>query len=152
MNQKNKLCDLKLISLNIRGLNDDTKRNKVFCWLRQCDADVILLQETHCGSEKDLWRWNRQWGGTSYWSTTSSQSKGVAILFKQGKQYDITEYEVDLNGRMMYVDIAHDEQYLRLINVYAPNNAKDRKVFFKALTAKYIDQEKDMVIGGDFNQ
>lgn len=39
--------DITLASWNVRGLNSQVKRAKVFSYLRSISADIIFLQETH---------------------------------------------------------------------------------------------------------
>ena len=34
------------VSLNVRGLNQSNKRRKIFRWLHQQNAQIVLLQET----------------------------------------------------------------------------------------------------------
>ena len=41
------MSDLSIITFNVRGLGDSTKRREVFDHLRDENADVIYLQETH---------------------------------------------------------------------------------------------------------
>ena len=38
---------IKVISLNVRGLRDPTKRNKIFSYVKKFKSDIIMLQETH---------------------------------------------------------------------------------------------------------
>ena len=49
-------CDLEVVSYNVRGLSDFSKRKDVFDFLRNTSADIICLQELHvaAGKEKRL--------------------------------------------------------------------------------------------------
>ena len=38
---------LNCISVNVRGLNSDEKRIKIYEWLKDISIDIIFLQETH---------------------------------------------------------------------------------------------------------
>lgn len=38
--------DLKIISLNVRGLREPKKRSDFFFWLKEKKFDICLLQET----------------------------------------------------------------------------------------------------------
>ena len=56
---------------------------------RKHEVDLIFLQETH--SKKDSERqWKNEWGGEMIISDGSSNSCGVAILFKKG--FDCTVF------------------------------------------------------------
>jgi len=73
--------DLKICSLNVRGLGDKLKRREMFNWLEE---EVILftlmLQEVHC-SENTISVWSVEWGYKTLFSCCTSAKGGVAILF-----------------------------------------------------------------------
>ena len=55
------IMELRIASLNVRGLRDNTKRREVFNWLRKKNFQIYMLQETHCTENtNDLWR--TEWG------------------------------------------------------------------------------------------
>ena len=57
----------KIGTFNVRGLRDQTKRSKVFNYVRSKSFDIIALQETHSTiGDKQLW--TSQWGGKIYYS------------------------------------------------------------------------------------
>ena len=149
---------LNVSSLNVRGLRDNTKRRNVFEWLRNKNADVVFLQETHCHLKKDETQWSKEWSGTkthNYWSLGSSRSKGVAILFSKDmcrRNITVTNVEIDPNGRSVKLILEINGNKYRLINIYAPNNEAERVKFFIDMT-KYISDDIDAenVLGGDFN-
>lgn len=37
---------LEFNSVNVRGLNTPEKRKKIYSWLKECNTEIILLQET----------------------------------------------------------------------------------------------------------
>ena len=41
------MTNFKLVSLNVRGINNFHKRRTIFTWSRKRKADVIFFQETH---------------------------------------------------------------------------------------------------------
>ncbi len=47
MTKKTKKKQLSVITLNVKGLSDHTKRHSTFISLRSHSADIILLQETN---------------------------------------------------------------------------------------------------------
>lgn len=50
-----------VLSLNVRGIRDLTKRKALFLFCKRSEADLILLQETHsCDSDTRFWK--AQWG------------------------------------------------------------------------------------------
>ena len=48
--------DLKIASINVRGIGNNTKRREVFNWLRSKKLSIYMLQEVHCSENTaDLW-------------------------------------------------------------------------------------------------
>lgn len=67
-------------SINVNGLRDNKKREKVMYWLQSQKIDIICLQETHC-TDTDQISWSKQWkditkGGGSMWNNGTNSSKG----------------------------------------------------------------------------
>ena len=53
--------ELKILSLNVRGLNKTTKRRQLLRWLHQQNSDVIFLQETYSPTQ-NIKLWEAEWG------------------------------------------------------------------------------------------
>ena len=69
--------DLRVISLNINGLNSHLKRTALVDWLKCMKVDVVCLQETHSPSHESARKWN---GYRIASSSFTSKSAGIAIL------------------------------------------------------------------------
>ena len=142
---------IKILSLNVRGLNDKRKRQKVFYWLHEQNVDVIALQETHLGSESDEWKWKREWGQKSAWTNVAKGSRGVAMLIGKKSKVEISNIKKDPNGRIISVDGNILDEKLRIINVYTPNIEQERKEFIKTEIELHATDSGGNVIVGDFN-
>jgi len=58
-----------------------------FYYMKQKNHDVILLQETHsCSTDEKLWQ--DEWSGKIFLSHGTTNSKGVAVLFKNSLKYE----------------------------------------------------------------
>ena len=56
----NKNC--KIVSLNVRGIRDPTKRRTIFNYLKDQKASFCFLQQTYSeSSDENVWR--NEWGG-----------------------------------------------------------------------------------------
>ncbi len=110
---------------------------------------IIFLQETH-SSINDETFWKNQWGEHAWFSSYSSNSRGVAILIRNPIAPVVQSLYSDPNGRFLIILISFNGLSLLLVNVYAPNN--DDPDFFLELFAK-IDQFNytSLIVGGDFN-
>ncbi len=75
------------VSLNIRGLNDEKKRMKIFKWLETNNSKIVMLQETFC--TKDFPKSNHPNWIIMHNFTNSTHSRGVAIMFHNSLQMEI---------------------------------------------------------------
>lgn len=145
--------NIKMWSLNVRGLNEQKKRRSVFRWLKNNNVDVCLLQETYSSeSIKHIWR--NEWAGNIYWSHGGNHSRGVAILIRPKLDMEcIKEYRDD-SGRLLAIKVKIQDQNFTILNVYAPNKEEHQVHFYKyvknVLTREF-GQDKHIIIGGDFN-
>ena len=141
--------NLKLCSLNVRGLGAFIKRKEVFGWLREKCFSILFLQETHCTTDQ-VDQWASEWGYKAIFSGNSSSSKGVGILFNNNFDFEIIKYKADLNGRFIIVDIKIENQLYTIANIYGPNN--DDSQFFKQFGENLLDLNGDnIILAGDFN-
>ena len=94
------MADLKILSLNVRGLVVYLKRKKLFTYLHAKEHNVILLQETHSNKQIER-RWRTEWGGPVYYSHGTSPARGVAILIKRKTNIKVQAVRRDKEGRYM---------------------------------------------------
>ena len=103
--------ELKILSLNVRGLNKATKRRQLFRWLHQQNSDVIFLQETYSSSQT-IKLWEAEWGGKIVESHGSNHSRGVMILFKPKINVSVEKIVRDKNGRYVLSEVyLHNQTY-----------------------------------------
>ena len=138
-------------TLNVNGLREKSKRQKLFNHFKVHSHDIIFLQETHCKDESESLKWGKEWGGESIWNNGSSQSRGVAILFKKNLDVDVRDILKDIEGRLMSVSATFTTEYY-LTNVYVPNNSSERKEFLqKTETILQNIDTQSHIISGDFD-
>lgn len=145
---------LKIISLNVRGIRDNTKRKSIFLFSRRKNADLIFLQETH-SVDDDVKFWKAQWGDTCYFCHASQQSAGVAILLNKFKG-DIIESMTSNEGRWIILVLKLDNSFFIVCNLYNYNNTAQAKIMFLQLCLKLEVfknkyKEAHLIIGGDYN-
>lgn len=144
---------LSILSLNARGLRDVKKRTNLFFWLKKKKVDITFLQETYW-TENLTSKIESNWDGEIIFSPGTEHSKGTAILFKKGLQYQILNKHKTEDSRMILINIKIEEKIFTMINIYAPNNMSERKVFFNKIQKwinKFAMNEQNIFIGGDFN-
>ena len=148
------VAKIRIISLNVRGIGDAQKRDKLFAWFKQQQADVILMQEVHC-TKKTVGKLRRAWNGKSFFSlTNSAHSRGVAILLRKDLSAVVLNHSSDNHGRQLILNVELNNQTISLVNIYAPNIEKERILFFSQLSQWITTESKsvnDSICGGDFN-
>jgi len=144
--------EIKVLSLNVRGLNKDTKRKSLYRWINENKFDISLLQETFC-TKYSLKKFN--WSGDIFHSlSNSSHSRGVAILLGKNMTYKVHSSHNDDFGRMLLLNIEINNKLYTIVNIYAPNTISERVLFFKQLDIfinTYALNKTHLMIGGDFN-
>ena len=84
----NLTTNITIITLNVNGLNDDGKRQKIFQTIQNKKSHINLLQETHSMPEQTT-KWEKEWEGLSYWhSGQTPKSSEVAVLFRKDLEID----------------------------------------------------------------
>lgn len=145
--------NLRIISLNVQGLQNFHKRGRTRTWINCQKANIVFLQETHftenmtrnLNLEWDSWEMINSYG--------TSSSRGCSIIIKKSNNYEVIDFIVDENGRYVFVNIEICNHMLTLVNVYAPNDNRQRNAFYKKVNT--LIQEKTLglvVMGGDFNE
>ena len=137
--------DLKIGSINVRGLGDQVKRREIFNWLRAKKYSVYFIQEMHC-TEDNKNDWLAEWGYQALFSCCSSKKAGVAILFNNNFTFQISKTYSDPEGRFIICDLTVNGKQLTLTNIYAPNN--DDSNFFTSVFSHLADFKCEFVIIG----
>lgn len=138
-----------IISININGLLCPEKLEKVCAMIKDMNADITLIQETHWDNSF-CDRYIHKFNGKVYANNFISGSRGCAI-FVHSKYKDCVEYtENDQQGRYIMLKIRLNETLFAIHNIYASNTIKEREIFFKLLKQK-IKPNENNIVGGDFN-
>ena len=72
---------IRIVRLNVHGLNNGLKRRKVFRYLKSLKADLCLLQETY--DLRTMTIWQSEWGNKCLFAHGTNRSCGVAMLFSK---------------------------------------------------------------------
>lgn len=105
---------LNVMSINVRGIRDITKRKAVFL-CKRTEADLILLQETHSG-ESDTKFWKTEWGNLAHFGHGTNHSAGVLILLHKFKG-EILESIPSNDGRWITLVIKQDNAIFIVCNM-----------------------------------
>ena len=140
---------LVICSLNMRGLLNIMKKRETFRWLKMKKYAVYFLQEVHCTKDKEN-IWSVEWGYSAIFSSFSSASAGICVLFNNNFNFLILKSFSNPEGRFVMVDIKLESKILTLVNIYAPN--EDKPTFFQNVVNQLLcfDCSK-IILGEDFN-
>ena len=138
---------VKILSQNVRGLQNIDKRKMVFHHLHS-KAEVVCLQETHA-TDKDKQFWENEWGGSCFWSNHKSDSGGVGILIRKNSSIVVKHSVSDNNGRVVAIQYLEQDEQFVLVNVYGPN--QDNPDFYIDVLKLVENLEGKRIIVGDFN-
>ena len=146
---------LKVASVNVRGLKNNSKRLPLFHKLKSTRYEVICLQETHTTLQEES-LYTSKWSGSSFWNNHKSNESGSEVLFGETFRPRVNGVFKGMQGQNIVIDIESDEN-LRLIlaNIYAPSGGtrqKECKYFFSKLEETLRDLNCENInLGGDFN-
>ena len=130
------MAELKIASMNVRGIGNNNKRRETFNWLRNKQQSIIFLQEAHC-TEATIDTWRSERGYKALFSCFSGSSAGVCILFNNTFKFDILKTFSVPSGRYIVCDIKTDEKLFTPAYIYAPN--EDDPSFFKQVFDRLHD-------------
>jgi exonuclease III len=90
------------------------------------------------------------WGYDCYFSSYTSNARGVAILFRNNFEFSVIRKKGDIEGNYLLLELATEDKKLLICCVYGPNN--DSPTFFTKLQEHIDDFQIDnVIICGDFN-
>ena len=122
-----------IVSLNVRGLHDITKRNAIYSWFKEKGCHICYIQETYSTESNDV-QFRKGWSGNIYHSfSDSTHSRGVAIMLSKNFNGNVISSHSDHHGRLILLNIEINEQVYTLVNVYAPNDIHESIVFFRQI-------------------
>ena len=115
----NIMAQVKICSLNARGLRDFNKRKELYKWLNR-QYDIICLQEVH-SVVADEWLWRNQWGGSiTIFAHGTSNSKGVCTLIsKRASNIQIVSNVADPDGRYVIVELKINDRQFLIANIWS---------------------------------
>src|SRR5262245_28420422 len=130
---------LTVLTLNCQGIRKDADRRQLFHFLRQQQADLICLQETHAPVDSEFW--THQWRGPAVWS------HHLGLLLNSRHQFGAMTFSDD--GRIGQVEVTVRGRTFVVVNMYAPSLPAPRRKFF--LSLQEFDYETVSLLLGDWN-
>ena len=143
-------CDLEILTFNVRGLADFSKRKDVFDFLRCQSADIICLQELHVAPGKEN-MFRNQWGGRAYLAPVSSGAGGVGILIQNKTACKPINFITNGKGSVMILSLDVNGVKVKIANVYGPPARDDPSFFEEVFKLTFEEQQDYVILCGDWN-
>ena len=145
---------LKLVCLNVNGLNDKIKRNTIISYLNQTKSDIILLQETHASTNIEN-TWAVEWPTKHLiFNNGTTQSKGVLVAINKSLNHKIISTHKDNSGRLIILEMEINSKKYTIGNIYMPTQSHENEQVLLLNKMNNILSElvnENIIIGGDLN-
>lgn len=141
---------LRILTLNINGLLNAPSQYELLSLCVKEKISLVLLQETHFTNTNNVLKLKSMFDSDKcYFSFDSNRSRGVGIIVLN-PDIKISKFHLDIDGRLVYIDIAYNNIQYRVVNIYAPNDESERILFFEDIYPLLLCN-KHLILGGDFN-
>lgn len=142
------MSSLKFVTWNVKGIKN--KCRAVLSHLRELDADVCLLQETHL-SDASLEGIHLLEEFNIFPAHYNTRKRGVMILIKKNIPFVHNTTIKDPEGRFVIINIFINGQPVTIGNIYGPNE-DDPSFFYKLFSSLDKIPHCPIILGGDFNK
>ena len=140
---------LSIITLNINGLNDPTKRQRLAEWIQKQDSYICCLQETHLKT-RDTYRLKVKGWKKIFHANRDQKEAGVAILIPVKIDFKTKAVKRDKEGHYLMIKGSIQEEDITIINIYGPNIGAPQYVR-QMLASMKGEINNNTIIVGDFN-
>ena len=143
------LCNLRVGSLNCRGLCDKVKRTTLFDFFRDSRLTIIFIQETKLNPFLHS-EYEKEWHNSNIFlnSVTGGRS-GTGILFNTSSVKILNRLS-DHEGRVLVLDIDIFGNKFHLVNTYFPGEPFEKRDFIYSLYP-YLSSNYPVIWMGDHN-
>ncbi|XP_059310209.1 uncharacterized protein LOC132061397 [Lycium ferocissimum] len=143
---------IKVLSWNVRGLNEISGRTTVESLIQKWKADIVCLQETKI--EDWSISWIRQIWGNNWVEWVELQSPGRSggiIVMWDKRQWSIREVQRGCYTISCMLESTQEEFRWCFTGVYGPHSNIERELLWHELAAIRGLWDEQWVIGGDLN-
>ena len=140
---------LSIITLNVHGLNAQTKRQRLAEWIQKQDPYIHCLQETHLKT-RDTYRLKVKGWKKIFHANRNQKKGGVAIFILDKIDFKIKAVKRDKEGHYIMIKGSIHEEDITIINIYAANIGALQHVRQMLISMKG-EINNNTVIVGDFN-
>ena len=114
------------------------------------EDDIFCFQETKISDLSIFRSFTEKWRGSCFWSPAFGKQGGVLTCLSDSFDYEVVQRKRDTSGRVVSVVIKINDDRINIVNIYAPTNLTERKVFFENLHEYFLPSDA-VVVAGDYN-
>lgn len=142
--------EITIFSQNCRGgMSVASKRRDLFQYVRSKKFNIICLQDTHINPKLESFI-KSEWGFEAYFSSYSTNSRGVMVLINNNFEQKVNRVKSNKNGNFIILDMEIEGKKITLVSLYGPND--DSPQFYENVLQKVDEFENEEVIMcGDWN-
>ena len=143
---------IKIVCLNINGLNSRTKQDKLCLWRSHNNIDILILVDTRIQSLFS--HVSKRLKATSHLATPNRETAGGICIISFQKNIVIAPVQNASNHRILTARIHGFKSPFTIMALYAPANGAARKDFFSNTLTPIIqglEDKEDIILAGDFN-
>src|SRR5688572_4973478 len=160
-NHNNNNRPLRILTQNVRGLNDPTKQQQIIDFIELNNIDFFGLSETKISNTAAKFAFKKYNNNfTSFFNNDTSSTSGSGVGIIVSNEYAKYIHKVHAyKGRIIYIDLFMKGRIkIRIFQIYLPATSTGMRDYTTDLYKYIIDNTKDalrintrVIIMGDFN-
>ena len=140
---------VKIITFNVNGVLNPTKRSKILSKLKKEKAQIALLQETHMSQSEHTKLKKMGFRHVFSSSDKSGHKRGVATLISSSVNYEHISEKGDNEGRFIKISGKIEGSLVTIINAYIPPGSD--WALYRHIFDLMVNSQGVVLLGGDFN-
>ena len=116
-----------ILTLKVNSLNAPTKRHRLANWIKSQEPSVCCIQETHLTC-RDTHRLKIKEWKKIYQANGGEKKSGVAILVSYKTDFKTKTVKRDKEGHYIMIKGSIQQEFIAIINIYAPNTGAPRYI------------------------
>ena len=105
-----------IITLNVNGLNDPTKRQRLAEWIQKQDPYICCIQGTHLKT-RETYRLKVKGWKKIFHANGDQKKAGVAILISDKIDFEIKAVKRDKEGHYIMIKGSIQDEDITIINI-----------------------------------
>ena len=104
---------LKVAEFNANSIGKQDKRSKVLHFLKKKSPDILFITDTRIAPEiENIFR--NEWAGKCFFSSFSSQARGIACLIRKELAFTLLDMEKDNEGNFLSLFIEFENRKIHI--------------------------------------